>query len=365
MNHGTSATPNTPAARPIGVLLVNLGTPDAPETAEVREYLREFLSDPRVIDINPLGRWLLLNLFILPFRPAKSAAAYKAVWTKEGSPLLVYGKALQKGVEAALQAKAPGRFVVRLAMRYGQPSIPSVLGQMMKEDLERLIVLPLFPQYSSAASGSALERVLDIISEAWNVPSLETFDSFYDAPAFINGFRDVARPFLDEFKADHVLFSYHGLPERHVKKSDTTGGKHCLATPDCCDKICPENRFCYRAHCVATTNALVKALSLKPGTYSYCFQSRLGRTPWIKPYTDFVLPELAAKGIKRLAVFSPAFVADCLETVEEIGIRAKEQWKSLGGEELLLIPSLNDHPTWVNGVAEMVYARSGLPVLPG
>lgn len=350
---------NASSSRSIGVLLVNLGTPDAPATAEVRAYLREFLSDPRVIDINPLGRWLLLNVFILPFRPAKSAAAYRSVWMSDGSPLLVHGRALQAGVQAALNEKSPGRFVVRLAMRYGKPSIPSVLQELLKQDLERLIILPLFPQYSSAATGSALERVMKVVAESWNVPAVDSFDSFYDAPAFIDGFRDVARPLLDAFAPNHVLFSYHGLPERQVKKSDTTGS-HCLATSTCCDAICPANRFCYRAHCVATTNALVNALSLAPGTFSYSFQSRLGRTPWIKPYTDLVLPELAQKGIKRLAVFSPAFVADCLETVEEIGIRAKEQWHALGGEDLLLIPSLNAHPTWVNGVADMVLERSGI-----
>lgn len=351
------AEPSPP--RSIGVLLVNLGTPEAPATAEVRAYLREFLSDPRVIDINPLGRWLLLNVFILPFRPAKSAAAYRSVWTAEGSPLLVHGRAFAKGVQSSLDAKAPGRFVVRLAMRYGQPAIPVVLQELLQHDLERLIVLPLFPQYSSAATGSALERVMTEVAAKWNVPAVDSFESFYDAPAFIDGFRDVAKPLLDAFAPDHVLFSYHGLPERQVKKSDTTG-THCLASESCCDSICPANRFCYRAHCVATTNALVGALSLAPHTYSYSFQSRLGRTPWIKPYTDLVLPELAQKGIKRLAVFSPAFVADCLETVEEIGIRAKEQWQALGGEELLLVPSLNAHPTWVNGVADMVFDRAGL-----
>ena len=341
------------------MLLINLGTPDAPETPEVRRYLREFLSDPRVIDINPIGRWMLLNLFILPFRPAKSAEAYKKIWSAEGSPLLVHGKTLTAGVQKLLDEKSPGRFAVKLAMRYGKPSIPDTLDAMLKLDLERLVVLPLFPQYSSAANGSALERVMEILAKSWNVPAMDSIESFYDAPGFINGFADVARPLLDAFAPDHVLFSYHGLPERQVKKSDPTGS-HCLASETCCDSICPANRYCYRAHCVATTQALCKALALPDGKHSYSFQSRLGRTPWIKPYTDLVLPELAQKGIKRLAVFSPAFVADCLETVEEIGMRAREQWLSLGGEELILIPSLNDHPTWVKGVADLVVARSGL-----
>ncbi|MCG5055028.1 MAG: ferrochelatase [Myxococcales bacterium] len=364
MNQVGASPPLTSAPRPIGVLLVNLGTPDAPTTPDVRRYLAEFLSDPRVIDINPLGRWLLLNLVILPFRPAKSAAAYRAIWTPGGSPLLVHGRALAEGVQAALDGASPGRFVVKLAMRYGKPAIPDVLAEMLAQDLERLVVLPLFPQYSGAASGSALERVFEAVKTAWNVPPIDTFDAFYDAPAFIDGFRDVAAPLLGPFAPDHVLFSYHGLPERQIKRSDRTGGHHCLASPDCCAKITAANRYCYRAHCVATTEALARALALPTGGYTFSFQSRLGRTPWIKPYTDEVLPELARRGVRRLAVFSPAFVADCLETVEEIGIRAHEQWKSLGGEDLMLVPSLNAHPTWVKGLARMVLDRTGVAAAP-
>lgn len=359
MASASSPLPLATRPRPLGVLLVNLGTPDAPQTPEVRRYLREFLSDPRVIDINPVGRWLLLNLIILPTRPARSAEAYRAVWTKEGSPLLVHGRALAEGVQGALDAHAPNRFVVRLAMRYGNPSIPDVVGELLKMDLERLVVVPLFPQYSSAASGSALERVMNEVSAAWNVPPVDTFDAFYDAPAFIEGFRDVAAPVLAEFQPDHVLFSYHGLPERQVKKSDTTG-RHCLASADCCNTIAAANRYCYRAQCVATTNALARALNLSASQVSFSFQSRLGRTPWIKPYTDLVLPELAARGVKKLAVFSPAFVADCLETLEEIAIRAREQWRSLGGEDLRLVPSLNAHPTWVRGLSQMILDRVGM-----
>jgi ferrochelatase len=332
-----------------GVLLINLGTPASPGTADVRRYLREFLSDPRVIDINPVGRSLLLNLVILPVRPAKSGAAYRSIWTAEGSPLLVHSQNLTEKVRAALGAE----YVVELGMRYGNPSIPAALNKLLAVQPAKLVVLPLFPQYSSAANGSALERVQQVLNQQWNVPPVETVGAFYDDPGFIEAFTQVARHHLPPFRPDFVLFSYHGLPERHVLKSDVSG-RHCLQTPTCCDAIVEANRYCYRAHCFATTRALVKNLGLAPDRHSVSFQSRLGRTPWVKPYTDQVLPELARAGKKRLAVLCPAFVADCLETVEEIGIRAREQWRALGGEELLLVPSLNAEPAWVETVARLV-----------
>ena len=331
----------------IGVLLINLGTPDSTEVADVRRYLREFLSDPRVVDINPVGRWLLLNLIILPFRPKASAAAYRKIWTEEGSPLLVYGQQLTRLVEERLGDK----FVVRLAMRYQNPSIRSQFEELIAADVDRLIVFPLFPQYSSAATGSALDKVYEVAAEPWNVPSIQTVPPFYEEPGFIQAFAKVSGPVIESFRPDHVLFSYHGLPERHVEKGDPTGA-HCLKKDTCCDQIGPANRHCYRAQCFATTRALVEAISVE--SYSVSFQSRLGRAPWIGPYTDHVLPELAEKGVKRLAVFSPAFVADCLETLEELAIQAKEQWIELGGEDLQLIPSLNADPSWADAVADMV-----------
>jgi ferrochelatase len=329
-------------------LLLNLGTPDSPSVADVRRYLREFLSDPRVIDINPVGRWLLLNLIILPFRPAKSARAYQSIWG-DGSPLLTHSLALTEGVRRAV---GPG-YLVELGMRYGEPSIPAAVARLLAAEPRKLVVLPLFPQYSSAANGSAVERVYQVTGTAWNVPPLETLGPFYDHPGFIDAFVEVAGKHLDPFRPDFVLFSYHGLPERHVRKSDPSG-RHCLASPTCCDAIVTANRYCYRAHCFATTRALAARLGLAADRHSVSFQSRLGRTPWLHPYTDLVLPELARAGKKRLAVMCPAFVADCLETVEEIGIRARDQWRSLGGEELLLVPSLNAEPRWIEAVARMV-----------
>ncbi len=340
-------------ARRTGVLLINLGTPDSPEVSDVRRYLREFLSDPRVIDIPAPLRWLLLNAIILPFRPAKSAHAYKQIWMPEGSPLLVYERAL----ETAVRGKLGSDYVVELAMRYGSPSIASALDKLEAADPERIVVIPLFPQYASASTGSAMQKVFELAGAKNNVPDLVTINEFFDAPGFIEAFAAVARPELEALEPDHVLFSYHGIPERHVKASDLSG-THCLQSNTCCDRLVAANRHCYRAQCYATTRALSARLQLSPEQHSVSFQSRLGRTPWIKPYTDLVLPELAQKGLKRLLVLCPAFVADCLETVEEIGIRAKQQWKDLGGETLQLVPSLNAHPVWVDAVVEMITSSS-------
>ncbi|MGZ6164001.1 MAG: ferrochelatase, partial [Myxococcaceae bacterium] len=302
---------------PQGVLLINLGTPDAPETGPVRRYLREFLSDPRVLDISPVGRAALLYGVVLPFRPAKSAEAYRKIWMKEGSPLLVHGQALAQRLQDAL---GPG-WAVELGMRYGNPPLRSAIERLRARGIRELTVVPLYPQYASSSTGSSLELVYRLVGEAWNVETLRVLPPFYDRPAFLDAFADVARPVLAEARPDHVLFSFHGLPERQVKKSDLTGA-HCLARADCCDVQVPANRWCYRMQCFFTARAVAQRLALDPARWTVTFQSRLGRTPWIKPYTDLVIPELARGGAKRLAVFCPAFVADCLETLEEIGIRA-------------------------------------------
>lgn len=339
------------------VLLVNLGTPDSPRVSDVRRYLREFLSDPRVIDLRPVGRWLLLNLIVLPFRPAKSARAYQSIWgagSQAGSPLLFHSLRLTEGVQRAL---GPG-YAVELGMRYGSPSFRSALEKLQAANPTRIVVAPLFPQYSSAATGSALERAHQLVSQQWNVPAVDTLEPFYEDAGFIAAWTEVARPHLESFRPDFVLFSYHGLPERQIRKSDPTR-RHCLTDRACCDAIGTANRYCYRAQCFATTRALAASLGLLAEGHSVSFQSRLGRTPWIHPYTDHVLPELAKAGRRRVAVICPAFVADCLETVEEIGIRAKEQWRSLGGEDLMLVPSLNAEPAWIETVARMVRSTRG------
>jgi len=334
-----------------GALLLNLGTPDSPPTRDVRRYLREFLSDPRVIDIPALPRWLLLNLVILPFRPRRSAAAYAKIWTDAGSPLRVHGEALCREVARC----RGGDYAVALGMRYGKPSIASALAALRERGVSRFIVLPLFPQYSTAATLSAVEAVRDAARAQSIADPLLFLPPFYDDPGFVSAFAAVIAPRLAEFRPDHVLFSYHGLPERQVRATDRSGA-HCFADDGCCDAIVDANRDCYRAQCFATTRALAGALDLAPEAHSTSFQSRLGRTPWIRPYTDLVLPELAAGGVKRVAVVCPAFVADCLETLEEIGIRAQEQWRDCGGEALLLVPSLNATPAWVDAVVRMIRA---------
>jgi ferrochelatase len=332
-----------------GVLLSNLGTPDDPSPAAVRRYLKEFLSDPRVLDIGAIARWALLNLVVLPSRPAKSAAAYAQVWSEAGSPLLVHGRALQ----AAVQARLGDDFVVELGMRYGQPSIAGALDRLRVAGADRIVFFPLYPQYASSSTGSSIEELYRIAGARWVTPSIASVPPFYDEGGFIRAFAEVGRPVIERERPDHVLFSYHGLPERQVQKTDDTGA-HCLRSATCCEAIVAANRNCYRAQCFATTRALVAALSLTL-PHSVTFQSRLGRTPWIKPYTDVVLPELAKKGVRRVVVFCPAFVADCLETLEEIGIRARRDWLAVGGEALTLVPSLNATPAWVDAVVALVH----------
>jgi ferrochelatase len=329
-----------------GLLLLNLGTPDAPNTPEVRRYLREFLMDPRVLDINGLGRWLLVNGVIAPFRSPKSAAAYKTVWMPEGSPLLVYGRALKNGVQQALGQG----YKVALGMRYGNPGTPGAMAELA--DCERIIVLPLYPQFASASTASSLAQINEISAEMAVPPPLQIIQDFYDLPAFIHAQAELAREAVAQ--ADHVLFSYHGVPERQLKTTDHSGN-HCLAKDyACCAKIVPANRHCYRAQCQATTQALMDALSLAPEQCTQSFQSRLGKTPWIQPFTDQVVPKLAQDGVKTLAVLTPSFTADCLETIEEIGDRAKEDFLGAGGETLLRVPCVNATQTWVDGLAEWV-----------
>ena len=337
----------------VGVLLVNLGTPDSASVADVRRYLREFLGDPRVLDTHPLLRTLLLYGAILPFRPRRSAAAYAQIFDGAGSPLLAHGRALAEAV-----AKRLGdRFAVELGMRYGQPSLADALARLRGTGAERVVVVPLFPQYAGSSTGSALERIYALAGAHWTVAALSVAPPFYDDPGFIRCLAAGAGPRLADFGADHVLLSYHGLPERQVRRSDPTGS-HCLAGPDCCEVIGRENRDCYRAQCFATSRALAEALSLDADAWSVSFQSRLAGTPWIRPFTDHELPRLAERGVRRLAMICPSFVADCLETLEEVGIRARRQWAELGGEALELVPCLNAQPDWVDTVATWVRAHA-------
>jgi protoporphyrin/coproporphyrin ferrochelatase len=337
-----------------GLLLVNLGSPDEPTTPAVRRYLREFLSDPRVIDIGAVGRWLLLHVFILPFRPARSAAAYRKVWRPDGSPLLANSRALA----AAVAERLGPDWHVELAMRYGKPAVADGLERLRATGVDDIVVMPLYPQYAASSTGSTLEAVYAQTAARWVVPNLTVVPPFYDDAGYLDAFAAVGKDVLAADRYDFVLFSFHGLPERQVVKTDDSAA-HCLKSADCCDRVVAVNRNCYRAQCHATARGLAARLALAEGAWSVSFQSRLGRTPWIRPYTDVVLPELAAQGKKRIAVFCPAFVADCLETLEEIGIRAREQWQGLGGERLTLVPSLNDTPAWSDAVVSLVRRSVG------
>ncbi len=339
-----------------GLLLVNLGTPDAPRTPEVRRYLREFLSDPRVFDMHPVKRALVLELFILPFRPRRSAEAYRQIWGERGSPLLFHGEDLA----AKLRARLGPEVAVELAMRYQNPSIASALDRLRDAGADRVVVVPLFPQYSSAAWGSAVEKVFADAAVRWNVPTLEVVAPFYDHPAFLDATAEIARRERASFDADYFLMSFHGLPERHITKSDLSGGRHCLRD-GCCASIGPANRFCYRAQCFATARGIAQRLGLAEGRWEVTFQSRLGRDPWIQPFTDVRVIELARAGVKRLAVLSPAFVADCLETLEELALRAREDFVRHGGEDLRLVPSLNSEEVWVDALLAIVADRASLP----
>lgn len=337
-----------------GVLLVNLGTPESTEVGDVRRYLAEFLSDPRVVDIPTAARRTLLHGIILRTRPAKSAESYRRIWTDRGSPLLVHGQELASRVQDRFGPEVP----VRLAMRYGKPSIRSAVEELAAIPVERLVVLPLFPQYSSAAHGSATEAVMRVASEQWNVPAVHVVPPYYDHPAFVRAQKAVVQPTLEEGRPEHVVISFHGVPERHVRKSDPTG-QHCLERADCCDAIGRVNRFCYRAQCYATARALAAELGLEDHRYTVAFQSRLGRTPWIRPYTDEVIEELGGRGLGSIAVLEPSFVADCLETTEEIGIRGRELFSGAGGGELYLAPCLNAAEPWVDAVEELLRDSCG------
>jgi ferrochelatase len=338
----------------LGVLLAQLGTPASPRTGDVRRYLREFLSDPRVIDLPAPARWLLVNLVIAPFRAPRSAHAYRAIWTPEGSPLRVHGEAL-----AAALASALGPSVrVELGMRYGAPALGAALDRLAGAGAKRIVVIPLYPQLAESSVGSALAAV-----EAWRTqraapPDLSVVPPFFAAPGFVDAVAAAARPVLAEAKPDHVLMSYHGLPERQVRKADPSG-KHCFTRPDCCQRPGATDT-CYRAQCFATTHAVAAALGLAPERVSTGFQSRLGRARWIAPSTDELLVSLAGRGVKRLAVLCPSFVADCLETLEEIGIRARARWLGeLGGRDFALAPCVNATPPFVAFLAEEARKAAG------
>lgn len=325
------------------VLLVNLGSPKSPAVGDVREYLREFLSDPRVLDGSPLVRQMVLNLFILPFRPSKSAAAYRTIWTHEGSPLIV----VSKKVQALLQQKL--ETPVELAMRYGEPSIPEVIERIAKSGCEELLLIPLYPHYAMSSYETVVVKVRESLAISGPKIRLKVQPPFYSDPAYLRAMIECAAPFL-QASYDHVLFSFHGLPERHLRMADSSRA-HCLTHAECCLENHPAHSTCYRAQAFQTVHEFVAKANIPTSRYSISFQSRLGRDSWLKPYTDYVLRDLATGGVRNLLVICPAFVSDCLETLEEIAIRGKEIFIEAGGEQYEQIPCLNDHPLWIEALA--------------
>lgn len=330
------------------VLLINLGTPDDPSPGKVRRYLTQFLNDRRVIDINPAGRFALVNLVIVPFRSFRSARLYKAIWSEKGSPLLHHSEHLRDKLQEFLGSG----YYVDLAMRYQKPSIGKALERIRQQRPSRIHVLPLYPQYASSSTGSTLEEVMRQV-KGWEVlPEMRFIAKFHDDPGYLNALLSVARQY-DHNGYDHVIFSYHGLPERQIMKASAHYGGNTCRLGSCCNTITKNNQYCYRANCFATTKALVSALNIPEGKYTTSFQSRLDEK-WLTPFSDKVVEELAKKGARRLLVFSPAFVSDCLETIYEIGVEYDHIFKQHGGEKVTLVESLNARPEWVEAVAGMV-----------
>ncbi|MFC1796637.1 ferrochelatase [Pseudomonadota bacterium] len=327
------------------VLLINLGTPDSPSVSDVRSYLTQFLNDPRVVDLPWLLRKLLVNLIIVPFRAPKSAKIYQKLWTDEGSPIIYHGERVQE----LLQKKLGSDFTVELAMRYKNPGIPKVLERIRKSNPDRIIVLPMFPQYASASTGSALQEVMDEVRDWWVIPEMKFISQYWDHPLFVKALIERGKQH-DWREYDHVLFSYHGLPERQVDKVYDSG---LCQDRDCEHEITDENKHCYKAACYGTTRLLAEGLGIPEDNYTVCFQSRLDKK-WLEPFSDKVVVEQAAKGAKKLMVFSPAFVADCLETTIEISDEYQELFEQHGGEKVQLVESLNDHPAWIEALEALV-----------
>lgn len=337
-----------------GVLIVNLGTPDSPKVPDVRKYLREFLMDGRVIDIPFLTRWMLVNLIIAPFRAPKSAKVYQELWTENGSPLLYYGEQNEKALQEALGEE----YVVKLAMRYQRPSINTALDELYEYPLKSLIIVPLFPQYASATTGSVHQKVMEIVSGWQRIPEIHFIDSFFDHPLFIEAFRERAEKALEGKEYDHFLFSYHGLPERQIRKG--TYRNYCQLDK-CCNQWGAFNLNCYRAQCFETSRLLARALNIPEEKYSVVFQSRLGKDPWIQPYAEDMIKSLPGQGKKEVAVMVPSFVADCLETIIEVGEEFKEFFEEAGGEDWIFIESLNDSETWIKLLTKLVRSRQMIP----
>ncbi|MEQ8552661.1 MAG: ferrochelatase [Cyclobacteriaceae bacterium] len=330
-----------------GVLLVNLGTPDSTSVPDVRKYLREFLMDKRVIDIPTISRWLLVNFIIAPFRAPKSAKEYKKLFTERGSPLKFYTEDLVDPLRKLLGEE----FVVEYAMRYQNPSITSGLDKLRAANVSSIHVIPLFPQYASASTGSVIDKVMEITKTWQIIPEMRFTSQFLEEEKFLQVIAQNGKRWMEKTDYDHFVFSYHGLPERQIRKGSV--GDQCQLG-GCCGKFHERNQYCYRAQCFHTTRLLAEKLGIPEEEYTVSFQSRLGKDPWIKPYTDFIIKDLAKEGKKKVLAFSPAFVSDCLETTVEVGEEYLELFQEAGGEQWDLVESLNDDPLWVECLADIV-----------
>ncbi len=335
-----------------GVLLIQLGTPDSPKVSDVRRYLSEFLNDPRVIDIPWLPRKLLVNGIIVPFRAPKSAKVYKELWEFGNgvSPLMTHTEQVVKLVQERFDAS---EVKIEMAMRYQNPSLDLVLERMRLANYDQIIIIPLFPQYASASSGSAIEKAMNIIRKWWVIPEVKIVSQFWDHQGYIDSIVDRAKAF-DLSAYDHVLFSYHGLPERQVDK--VYEGTDLCADQPCELEVNDKNKFCYKATSYATTRLIAEKLGIKEENYTVCFQSRLDKK-WLTPFSDKVVEEWGKKGAKKLLVFSPAFVADCLETIIEIGEEYQEIFEEHGGEKVQLVPSSNDHIRFIDCISDLIEKR--------
>ncbi len=325
------------------VLLLNLGSPDSTRVPDVRRYLRDFLSDARVLDVNPVLRAIVLNLFILPFRPRKSAAAYSTVWTKEGSPLIVTSKK-QRDLLAA-KVDVP----VHLAMRYGRPAVPDVMSQIVADGTEELFLVPLYPHYAMSSYETAVVQAMEEVARQKPGMKVTLLQPYYNDPEYIDALADAAAPHLQD-GYDTLVFSYHGVPERHLRKSDPSHA-HCLAVPDCCHCAHPAHATCYRHQCVRTMELLIERLGIPREKTVLAFQSRLGRDPWLTPQTDVTVERLGHEGKKKVLVICPSFVTDCLETLEEVAEGCQETFEEAGGEHLKLVPCLNENTKWIDFLA--------------
>ncbi len=323
---------------------MNLGSPDSTEVKDVKKYLDEFLTDERVIDKSWLFRVLLVKGIIVPFRAPKSAEAYKIIWTKEGSPLVINTKKLQQALQNEVEEP------VEIAMRYGNPSPEVAFGNLLKREpgIEEVIALPLYPHYAMSSYETAVESAKEIYKKKKYSFKLTFIKPFYNEPNYLHALAETIKPYLEK-EFDHLLFSYHGVPGRHIRKSDITGC-HCLHTDNCCEVASPAHQYCYRHQVITTTKLVTESLNIPKNKYSISFQSRLGKG-WLEPFTDIRLQELPAEGMKKLLVVCPAFVSDCLETLEEIEERGKEIFINAGGESYEMIPCLNTNPLWVKAIA--------------